>query len=483
MLLARGGRNAGGNNAGGFTAQFMAAITATAAFATPATNIRITPQHLPMPVPAIAQNPRIQISLAAPLTTGQCLARIKIRCYSPLQYRAAYDLAPLYRAGLTGKGRTILIIDSFGSPTIASDLTTFDQRWGLPNPPALDIFPEPGMPPFDPNDARMIGWAQETTLDVEYAHAIAPDAKIDLVETSVPETEGAHGFPQIMAAEKYLVDQGKVDVINQSFGATENTFPGFAQRDYRSISNLRFAFQDANKRNVTILSASGDTGATDAQPDGNTLYPFRTNSWPSTDPLVTSVGGTQLFLSTDGTRQSADTAWDDGFGASGGGLSAVFQRPEFQDGVGATVRNHRGTPDISMSAAVDGAAWVYGSFQSATAGWQLFGGTSEATPLFAGIIAIADQLAGRRLGNINAALYALGAQNNRAQTGIVNVPTGSNSFGGITGYPSANGYNLVTGWGTVDAAKFVPALVSFVPEKPILLDLPNVRWPSDTWPH
>ncbi|MBV9856477.1 MAG: S53 family peptidase [Streptosporangiaceae bacterium] len=418
--------------------------------------------------------PRIPLSVPSPLTTAQCLATIKVRCYSPPQYQVAYDLRPLYARGITGAGRTIVIVDPFGSPTIGHDLAVFDRQWGLPNP-VLNVYKTPGRHPFDPASAPMRGWAEETTLDVEYAHAIAPGATIDLVVTPVAETEGVQGFPQIMAAEEAMIGRGQGDVISQSFGATENTFPGFAQHNYQSLFSLRFAFQDAAAHNVTVLASSGDSGATDPQPNGTTLYPQRSNSWPSADPLVTSVGGTELFLSASGTRTSPDAAWNDGYGASGGGLSSVFPRPAYQDGVAGVVGTHRGTPDISMSAAVSGAAWVYSSYEPGRAGWRLFGGTSEATPLFAGIVALADQVAGHRLGDINGALYALAAQNNPASTGILGVTRGDNSFGGVTGYLAVPGYNLVTGWGTIDAARFVYALARYVPAPVILLGFQGGR--------
>ena len=126
--------------------------------------------------------------------------------------------------------------------------------------------------------------------------------------------------------------------------------------------------------------------------------PRRVNSWPSSDPLVTSVGGSQLYLDNNGQRLQPDSVWNDGYGAGGGGVSAVFSRPLFQAGVTKVVGSHRGTPDISMSAAVNGAAWVYWSFAgTGGAGWELVGGTSEATPIFSGIVALADQQAGRPL--------------------------------------------------------------------------------------
>ncbi|WP_433611614.1 S53 family peptidase [Dactylosporangium sp. CA-139114] len=400
-----------------------------------------------------------KVSRTAPLSTSDCLAQIGIHCYSPLQYRTAYNLNPLYSRGITGKGRTIVIVDSFGSPTIQHDLEVFDAQFGLPNT-NVQIVKAGNVPPFDPANADHVGWAQETTLDVEYAHAIAPDAKIVLVETPVAETEGVTGLPEMMDAEKALIDKGVGDVISQSFGATENTFPGFDKGDFSSIQKLRYAYTDAALHGVTVLAASGDAGATDYQANGEDLYTYPVNSWPSSDPLVTSIGGTQLNLDNTGKRVSADVVWNDGYGAGGGGLSHVFPRPLFQAGVQNVVGNHRGTPDISMSAAVDGGAWVYYTFVGAASPWHIFGGTSEATPIFSGIVALADQQAGRRLGDINAALYLLGAGSTHTHlpTGLVDVTSGDNSFEGVTGFPATPGYDLSSGWGTIDANKFVPAL-------------------------
>jgi len=261
-----------------------------------------TPAAATAAVPAFKLRPAItghveRVSRTAPLSTSDCVAQIGIHCYSPLQYRTAYNLNPLYARGVTGKGRTIVIVDSFGSPTIQHDLEAFDAQFGLPNI-NVQIVKAGDVPPFDPNNADHVGWAQETTLDVEYAHAIAPDAKIVLVETPVAETEGVTGLPEMMNAEKALIDKGVGDVISQSFGATENTFPGFDKGDFRSIQNLRYAFADAALHGVTVLAASGDAGATDYQANGEDLYTFPVNSWPSSDPLVTSIGGTQLTSTT-----------------------------------------------------------------------------------------------------------------------------------------------------------------------------------------
>src|SRR6266568_1376485 len=353
-------------------------------------------------VPAIG-HPILTKALTAPISTSDCRTRLGIACYSPVQYRVAYNLNPLYKGGITGAGRTIVIVDSFGSPTIANDLHVFDQQWGFPDP-GLQVMKFGNVPPFDPNDPTMVGWAQETTLDVEYAHAIAPGAKIVLAETPVAEVEGTSGLPEMMNAEKSLIDRGIGDVITQSFGATENTFPGFDSGNF----------------------------------------------------------STMLNLDNSGSRLSPDVVWNDGFGAGGGGVSGVFPRPAYQSLVTKEVGKKRGTPDISMSAAVNGGAWVYYSFINPGSPWHIFGGTSEASPIFSGIVALADQVAHHRLGLLNPGLYLMGALSQHvSSTGIVDVTSGNNSFAGVTGFDAGTGYDLASGWGTIDAAKFVPALARF----------------------
>ncbi len=423
---------------------------------------------------------------AGPLGTAACEKAYQIACYGPAQIRQAYDLPAVYASGVTGRGATIVIVDSYGSPTIGRDLAVFDKAYGLPAPPQFQVIQPAGrVPAYDQSSSDMVGWASETTLDVEWAHAIAPDARILLVETPVSETEGVHGFPQIMAAEKYVLKHYHVDVISQSFSATEETFSAFAQ-----VQALRGAYQAAYQDHVTVLAASGDSGATDLGMDETTYYTFRVTSWPDSDPLVTGVGGTQLHFTAQGTP-AAPTVWNDtdnsaanefavgGPGpnplASGGGISLFFTRPQYQDGVRDVVGDRRGVPDISMSAACSGSVNTYASFPGAPAGWSLTCGTSEATPLFAGIVALADQVAGHSLGLINPALYQLAAQH---APGIVDVASGDNTVSftqdgreqTVTGFSARPGYNLATGVGTVDARYFVPELAALAGRS---LSLPN----------
>ena len=389
----------------------------------------------------------------------------------------------LYNQGVNGKGATIVIVDSFGSPTIANDLAVFDQQFGLPAPPSFKIIRPAGpVPAYDASNSQMFSWAGETTLDVEYAHAVAPGASILLVETPIAETEGVTGFPQIVKAEEYVIDHHLGDVISQSFGATEQTFPSKAV-----VEALRGAYIDADRHHITVLAASGDDGATDLGLNGQTFYTHRVTSWPASDPLVTGVGGTQLHLDSNGNQTSPDTVWNDTFDtsaqdfvlgssgpsplASGGGKSIFFSRPAYQNPARNVVGQSRGVPDISMSAACNGAVDVYQSFGGEAAGWYPTCGTSEATPLFAGIVALAVQVAHHPLGLINPALYAIAA---RHLPGLVDVTSGNNTVkftqGGrshtVPGFTAGPGYDLATGLGTVNAAEFVPELASLAERPP-----------------
>jgi subtilase family serine protease len=407
-------------------------------------------------------------AFVTPPTTADCVASIGIACYSPAQFQQAYNLGPLYAGGWTGKGKTVAVVDSFGNPKAAADLATFDKAFGLPAPPSFKIIQPAGVvPPFNPNDPVMANWAIETNLDVQYAHAMAPGANILLVETPVAETEGVTGFPEIIQAENYVIAHHLADVISQSFGATEQTFP-----TTQALLNLRSAYKAAAKADVTVLASSGDTGATNYTLSGASVYLHRAVGWPASDPLVTGVGGLQYFLDATGNQTQPAAVWNDtsllGSLASGsGGLSVIFSRPGYQNSVANRVGAQRGVPDISLSAAVNGGALVYlrKSALLPSDGFYIIGGTSEASPEFAGVVAIADQVAGHDLGLINPALYKLSASH---AAGLVDITAGTNTVtfvqGGtnhtVLGFDARVGYDLSSGVGGIDGAAFVPELVA-----------------------
>jgi subtilase family serine protease len=398
-----------------------------------------------------------------PFTDAQCEAVFGIDCYVPDQVEAAYNLPALYGRGITGKGQTIVIVDAFGSPTIADDLLQFDQYLGLGTPP-LRIVQVGHVPAFDSGNADMIGWAGETTLDVEYAHAGAPDAKIVLVEAAKDDIQ------QLALAVRYAVQHRLGGVISLSWGEAEQALGRKLVSSYSSI------FSQAARSHITIVASSGDSGAS-GQGDNGNYYRHPVVSWPATSPFVTAVGGTRLNLNASGARNGLDTAWNDTYStavndfffghdgpdplATGGGKSAYYGRPGYQNGVRNVTGNQRGIPDISMSASCSVAVNVFETYTGGNGGWTASCGTSESAPMFAAIIALAGQVAGHPLGLVNPALYALAA---RHAPGIVPVASGNNTVsfpgGTVHGYSVRHGYNLVTGLGTVNGRYLVPELAS-----------------------
>ena len=456
---------------------------------------------LPQPIPAIAEYQFLSGSTTPP-SEANCFS-VGRRCFTPTSMQNSYNLPPLYQAGNEGQGVTIAIIDSFGNPNMASDLANFNSQMGLQHmcgEPGLSC--APGMPTFQhvfwngqtqvkapPPGSNGTGtqtrniWALETSLDVEWAHSIAPQANILLVTTNPAETLGVQGFPAMMDAEQFVVDHHEASVISQSFAAAEETF-GSTQ----SLMQLRHAYISAASNGVTVLGSSGDGGTANVmlQPVKNPqTIPFPSVEWPASDPLVTGVGGT--YLCTDPvTGASVDSAdapancqhnpgvreigWID----SGGGFSNVFSRPSYQNTLPAgstSIGAMRGVPDVGYQASARTGVLVYDtapgdgqgglncpSGNPCSAGWYVVGGTSSSCPQWAGLVAIADQVAGHGLGLINPALYALASGPNYGSY-FNDVTTGNNQADpSIPGYNATTGWDPVTGLGTPNAAALVPAL-------------------------
>jgi subtilase family serine protease len=404
---------------------------------------------------------------------------------------------------------TIAIVDSWGSDTMAHDLHVFDTAFGIApmcgeegvtctsGIPTFKVWYPNGSPATKAPSGKSPGledksaWALEVALDVETAHAMAPGANILLVAPSGSETLGVQGFPNMMKAEKYVVDNHLAQVISQSFASAEDAF-GSAQ----SLENLRDAFKAAAANRVTVFGSSGDGGSANGakQPvgKGGSSIPYPTVEWPASDPLVTGVGGTYLCTDPINTTSRVVDSVDPpatcgafagqaevGWIASGGGFSHVFSKPAYQNALPAgstAIGSMRGVPDIALQASSRTGALVYltlppdglsglicGSAPCST-GWYDIGGTSLSAPQWAGLAAIAAQIKGRGLGPINAALYQLAANSASYANDFYDVTTGNNQADPtIPGYPATTGWDPVTGLGTPNAAHLLPDLAALVP--------------------
>jgi subtilase family serine protease len=369
-----------------------------------------------------------------------------IFCYGPAAIRKAYGIDRLINSGSTGAGRTIVILDAFGSPTVAADLATFDATYGLPAPPSFNIVTMPGTPVFDPNNGDMVNWTAEIALDTQWAHVTAPGANIVLVAAA------SDSDVDLIAALNYALDHHLGDVVSMSFGESEAFLGNPDGLD--TIAAWQSAFQKAQRQRVTLFASSGDSGSTNPFDASGDLLPFQNVSWPASSTLVTSVGGTNLFFGTatnadpNGTYQG-EVVWNDGFGAGGGGMSSLVDEPIYQtatvgNSVNTTLHKHRGIPDVAYNAGVVGGVIAYWGVGG---GYYIFGGTSAGSPQWSGIIADLDQMRRHPMGFLNGRLYVLGALG--ALTSLFHdVKSGDNSFGGQPGYAATPGYDLSTGWGT-----------------------------------
>ncbi|MBA2393928.1 MAG: S53 family peptidase [Ktedonobacteraceae bacterium] len=409
-----------------------------------------------------------RISSAAP-TDAQCRATFNAPCYSPQEMRNAYDVTPLIKKGFTGKGQTIVIIDSYGSPTLVSDLKTFDKGYGLPDPPSIKQLAPLGSVPFNPNSSDQLGWAEETSLDVQWSHALAPDANIVVLTSPVSETQGVQGMPEFLALEKYAVEHHLGQIISQSWGTTENTL--FGKSSEFVLDKFETFYKQAARAHVSVFASSGDAGTANPDVAGN-IYPFPTVGYPASSPYVTAVGGTSLYADTNGNYQS-ETVWNDlatqgtDFSATGGGVSQFFKEPDYQkDTLPAATQkvlnHHRGLPDISYNADPYTSVPVYlGFLGGANNGFYLFGGTSEGAPQWAGITADANQFAHHSLGFLNPALYRIGKNPYESKESFHDITVGNNGTDKMTGYPATPGWDASTGWGTPKVSELVEELAHY----------------------
>jgi subtilase family serine protease len=436
--------------------------------------LRIGPQAIP--AAAVSPNYGLFTCQVVGLNPGTT-------CYDPYQIRHAYNVDSLIGAGFDGRGKTIVIVDAFQSPNIVQQLNFFDAFYGLPGLNGLggafnaglgtftQVAPD-GLTPFVTGNENITGWAEEISLDVLWAHAIAPGANIVLVLAK------SNDDIDIFSATRYAVDHNLGDVISQSFGENESCMDPVLLADQHQL------FADATLKNITLFASSGDTGAAQATCDGKSFV--RAVSTPASDPLVTGVGGTELHaarycLAALGCNPAAnpvpgthlgEIAWNESGGiATGGGFSILFDEPSYQQG---TIHGgkQRGVPDVSYNAAVGHGVLTYLNIPGIPAGIYVFGGTSAGSPQWAAILAIAGQKAGYNLGFINKALYHIAQARPRYAESFFDVTSGNNSVVedlpapgadvAVQGYSAGSGWDPTTGLGSPIAGQLVDDVIQHV---------------------
>jgi subtilase family serine protease len=342
--------------------------------------------------------------------------------YSPSQLRHAYGFDQITFNGGTvkgdGSGQTIAIIDAYDDPNIASDLTTFDATYGIAAPPSFTKVNQTGGTTYPAGDSS---WALEISLDVEWAHAIAPGANLVLVEANT------NNFSDLLTAVNYAKSLTGVSVISMSWGSGE----------YGTETGTDSYFvSPSGHTGITFIASTGDSGSSGAP------------QYPSVSSNVLAVGGTQLTLDSSG-NYSSEIGWN----GSGGGVSAYESQPSYQNGVVTQSSTRRTVPDVAYDASSSSAFAVYDTYLNS--GWLAVYGTSAGAPQWSALIAIADQgRAAAGQGTLDGSSQTLPKLYQLPQSDFHDITSGSNG-----GYSAGPGYDLVTGRGSPFANLIVPALI------------------------
>lgn len=384
------------------TRYFVRGGTALAVLAVVAANVPLVSAYVPHE-PVGTMTPPIHVKNGATATYQSG--------FTPSQIRHGYGVDQL---SSTGGGQTIAIVDAYGSPTLSNDVATFDNQFGLAAPNLTVAYPS-----GKPNRSNS-GWALETSLDVEWAHALAPGANIMLVVAKSASTT------DLLAAEDYASTHG-AQVVSNSWGGSETS----TEAQYDSH------FQHSG---IVYTASAGDSASS--------------LEWPAASSYVLAVGGTSLSLSASGSYGS-ESAWS----SSGGGQSAYIPTPSYQNAWTSVVGAARGIPDIGWVADPNTGVAVYDSTaDQGQKGWFVVGGTSVGAPSWAALIALADQGRITKLSSFEAItqIYNIAGSTGSASytANFHDVTTGSN------GHPALPGYDLVTGLGSPQVNALIPALVS-----------------------
>jgi subtilase family serine protease len=348
--------------------------------------------------------------------------------------RSVYNSTGLLSHGVNGTGYTIGLLDLYGSSLVTQDLALYDKTYGYPAPPNFSVST---IGPYNPNLGSALGWDGEIDLDVQTSHAMAPGANIILY--------AANGALPLSSMVAQVVQDGKANVVSQSFGLPEWQYYESGPMTYlfNSIFTDNY-YMLGSAMGMTFLASSGDGGGS-----GFSAGPEAGAEYPASSPFVTALGGTTTYISktASGALSSNQTAWSNiafvpyfvNEGGSGGGVSALEPTPWYQSSlpVPASFPSGRMVPDISLDASgTPGTFIIYRGSPVAT------GGTSEASPLFAGLVALLMGAEKGSLGLFNPAIYQLAGNSSTYQRAFTPI-----TFGYTIPWVSKFGYNLATGWG------------------------------------
>jgi Subtilase family len=403
---------------------------------------------VPPPSVRIAATTATYNAIEAKIAAGESL-RLRYPDPTAQEDIIDYGVNDLWQQGIDGAGVTVAYVVTNPDPNLATSMAAYDTAMDLP-PANITQMALPA--PTNSSAPCVVECSTgEDRLDAEAIHSMAPYANILFVHPPVPETIGIQGWPQVAQAIEMIANEHLADVITVSLGDGEADFindptnPTASQQ--AAIRSLDPAFLDAAAHNIPVDFAAGDCGPTDPTVlnDTGQCTPAigLTAGHPADNPWVTAVGGTipNAGLATTAGRTAPDALWtapNDNSDAESAGISTIYPQPYWQRGIPALRGvTGRAFPDISMDAS---------------------DGTSQASPTFTGILALATQLRGRDLGTVNPALAAIGPRG--AAAGIIDVPAGyTDTAYGVTGYSTGPGYSIAAGWGTIYAPNFVPALV------------------------
>jgi subtilase family serine protease len=367
-----------------------------------------------------------------------------IEAYPISTLQSVYNETGLMKKGYEGQGGSIGILDFYGNPYIKGELQHYDQLFNLPAPPSFNIVP---IGPYDPNLGIATGWDVEISLDVESSHTMSPLSNITLYI--------ANGNLPLVAPIATIDQQDAVNSLSQSFSETESGLGNYPTDVVVYNFLLTDIFYEMGAlEGITFSASTGDAGGS-----GYSSGPLGTPGYPSTSPFVTALGGTETYLvfSNGNVVSSNQTAWSNygfvpynvNYGGGTGGVSMFEPLPWYQEPLAkkipASFPNGRLVPDISLNAAIfPGVYIVYG--QNIT---TISGGTSEASPLFAGMVAFSESVTHHSLGLVNPALYQFGLSD--VLSGKIFYPIG---FGYTIPWTESSGYNFVTGLGSLNVGAF-----------------------------